>query len=168
MRFKDSSRARWRNAGVLDLLGGVYVVWPHCRKITGDVDVDGTLLAGGRIEHVNRAKLLIDDRVRPCRCRFDIHTVARQCFFHLFCAGVIDIQIHRAIAVGEEINLITDPHGRRIIRILSWDLFYAGVGKLGDPDGRSRAAAIVLQPAVELPRFPEIREWHIGEMRAVR
>ena len=164
VRFKHCARARGRNVPVLNLLGGMYVVRPHSWKIAGDLDIDGVLLPGRWIEHVDRTKLLVNDRVRTRRSRFDIHTVARERQAHLLCAGVIGIQTHWPVAIGEEINFVPDPHRRGIIGILARHFFHAGIGKFRDPDGRSRAASVVFQPAMARPRFREIRKWHIRQM----
>ncbi len=134
MRFKHRSRSSWRNIGVLDALPGIHQVRPHRREIPSHLNIHCAVFAARWIKHVYRPELLIHNRVRPRRCRFNVHAIAGQRFSHLLAAGVIHIQTHRAIAVRQKINFVAHPHRRRIVRILSLHLFYAGVGKFCDPD----------------------------------
>ena len=59
----------------------------------------------------------------------------------------------RAVAVGEKINGLADPHRIAIIRILARHLDHARISKLGDPD-RCRLPAAVSLPV----RFP-LKNW---------
>src|SRR5580658_9743976 len=111
---------------------------------------------------MNRAELFVNDRVGAGGCRLDVHTVTVYRGLNLFGLCVVNVEIDRAVAVGEEVDAVAHPHRSRIVRILAWHFLDGGIGKVGNPDRRSCAAAVVLQPAIKHRYLREVREWYKG------
>jgi hypothetical protein len=68
---------------------------------------------------VKGPELFINDCSRPSGSGLKIETVIFDKLLYLPCACAVAEEGDRSVAVREEINLITDPHGIEVIGILT-------------------------------------------------
>src|SRR5208337_5228505 len=101
MRFKDGARAGGRDVSGLDVLGGLDEMTADRREVPGHLNFHGVLFAAGGIEKMERAELFVNDGVRAGRGGFDVHAVAGNGFADLLGRGVVNVEIHGAVAVRE-------------------------------------------------------------------
>ena len=118
-------------------------------------------LARGRVEEVKGAELLDDDPAGAGRGRLEVESVVRQGLVDLLGREVIDEERYGASPVGQEVDLVADPHRVRVVGVVARDLLDLEVGERDDPD-RRRLAATVAFPG----RLPVHRR-HVGQARAV-
>src|SRR5579863_1877998 len=71
VRFENGADARWRDGGVIDLLGDLFKVWTDLDEIRGNVNFHELIVMAREIEKMQRAKLLVDDGARSQVGRFD-------------------------------------------------------------------------------------------------
>src|SRR5262249_59664970 len=75
-----------------------------------DRDIDLTALARLQVVDVERAELLVNDSVRARRGRLDVEVVVLYQLRDLLRLRVVSKQSDWAAPVGEEIDLVADPH----------------------------------------------------------
>ena len=63
---------------------------------------------------------------------------------------VIGEEADRTIAVRKEVDVVADPHGVEVVRIVARNLLHVGIGQARDPDGHGLAAAIALPGGLPL------------------
>src|ERR1700730_213352 len=108
-------------------------------------------------------ELLKNDSARTGGSRFDIEPVILDHLSYLFGTSVIRKQRYRAIAVGQEIDGIADPHRIKVVGIISRYLSLdTRIREIDDPDGLGLAATVALPGALPL----QVR--HVGHTHAVR
>ena len=73
-------------------------------------------------------------------------------------AGVVHEQVHRAVAVGEVVDLVADPHREDVLGVVVGDLLQLGGAHRVDPDVVGLAAPVVL-PGAEFAEHPVHREF---------
>ena len=76
MHLEDSAGPRGRDIGIEDFLSLEFLeVRPHFGQVSCYAHIDGSRLATGQVEQVQRAKLLVDDRFRSHRRRLEVQPV---------------------------------------------------------------------------------------------
>ena len=84
MRFKHSPRAGWREVGMHNLLRHLLVMGPRRGQVARDAYIHLFRLATRGIGKINSAELLINERIRPGRKRFEIESVVGNHLLHRF------------------------------------------------------------------------------------
>ena len=115
---------------------------------------------------MNGAKLLIDNRVIGARaCGLDVPSVVFHQLLDLIGVGVKREQAQHAkiaVAVGNEINLVTDPHGIHVAAVFVRHFGDARILKLGNPD------FVLLTALVALPARLPLVQWFVSNVCSIR
>ena len=158
-----------RDAAAVDELAAVDVFVADASVVVNDLHFDGVFLAIAEVVTVQLAAVFIDDVVVAQRRPFDVVISVLSHFLCLLGVVVVNEEVHRAVAVGTEVDFIADPHGEDILRLIVGDVF----GSLGlevmDPNLVGHAALVVF-PGAELTHDAVIGHlfaiWGIGEPAA--
>ena len=133
----------------------------HLREVGGDANRDRRRYVRLHVVDAQGAELRIDDRTRPGRRRRNIETGGRYRARNRLALRVVGIECDRTTAIGEKVNLFTDPHRRVVVRILARNLYDARVGEVCDVDRRR------LPAAVALPKRLPPKVWNVRDVCAV-
>ena len=131
-------------------------------------DLEPGRLARARVEDVQVSRLLVDHLARAGRGALDREvardSVRRTTFFG---RGVVRVEVELAVAIGEEVDRLADPHGLGVVAAAGGlgDLLVREVGELEHPDPRGRAAPIVLPLAEPLAQRRVGQELPVGRDR---
>ena len=167
MRLEHRPHARGRQPSEVDAVGHLDVMGAHGRQVAAHFHLHGPRPAGGEVVEVELAELVVDDGARAGRGGGDVRPRVLQGLGHLLRRRVVDEQGGGAVAVGEEVDAVTDPHGIEVAGALPRDLLDGGVGEPGDPDRRGQAAAVALPGHVDARRAAAVPARHVGEMGTV-
>ena len=122
-RFKDGACARRRNRCVRHAIADFLKVRAHRQQVAVDANADRAGFAVLQVVKVNRAELLVSNRARPRRRPLEIKPVVLDELIDLLRFGVVSEQRHRARAVRQKVNLITNPHWEAVVGIFARQLF---------------------------------------------
>ena len=160
VRLEDGARAGGRKLGVLNLLrGNIDSMRRQASQFAVNLNRDWHIHARDRVHQKNAAKLLHDQH-RPVRPAYvfcgpgleglQIQFAVGHHLRDLLALGVIPIErdraavLSRAVAVGEEVDLVADPHRVRVVGVLAGYLFQVEGLEVDDPDGGGLAADVPL------------------------
>src|ERR1035438_8283271 len=115
-----------------------------CGALGAAVDLDGVLLAAGDVVDMYLPELLVDDAARSGAGRRDVLAGILDQLADLLRLRIVAEQRHRAVAVGEKVRLVADPHGIDVVGIGARHFDGAQVGKIDQPQVAGRTAAIAL------------------------
>src|SRR5579864_7796381 len=118
--------------------------WAHGRDVARQANLDAFRRAGLQIVEMNLAELLVHDGARSSASRFDVQALVAYRLAYLAGSEVVGEQRDRAVAVGEEIDLLSDPHRVEDIRVFGGDFVELGIGEASDPDLAGPPAAVPL------------------------
>ncbi len=162
VRLEERALPRGRDVRAQDLLGfQLREVRARLGKVPCHPHVDDVVPAAREVDEVQRAELLVDDDPGPGGRSLDVQALVLDHLRHLPAAGVVREQAHGAASVGEEIDLVPDPHGVEVVRVLPRDLLQGEVGEVDDPDG------LGLSAPVALPGRLPLEGGNVGQLRAV-
>ncbi len=115
------------------------------------------------------AKLGVDDGPGAGRGRLEVGSVVVDDLRHRAALRIVAEEGHRAVSVGEEIDLAAHPHRVRVVGDLARDGHDARIGQVGYPyrSGHSPAVALDRNIGVDRPVAP-VPERDIGKVAAVR
>ena len=130
---------------------------PQRRQVAADRDVEYALRAGGEVEQVERAELLIDERARTRVQGLEVEAVVRDHGLDAPGRGVVFEQRHRTVAVREEIHALADPDGCKVIRVFARNLHEVEGLQVDEPHRRR------LPASVAFPRPLPLHHRHVGE-----
>ena len=130
--------------GVAQFARHVLEARPHFVEVGGDLDVDGVFLAAGDVVDVHLPELLVDDAARSGAGRHDVLAGVPYQLGDLLRLGIVAEESHRAIAIGEEIGLVADPHRIDIVGIGARHFDCGEVGEIDHPEIAGRTASIPL------------------------
>ena len=132
------------------------------RSLSRNGDAHRVAPAGRVVEDRDRAKLAVDESVRPGLRRGDVRTPWVVDHFPNFPA--LDVEVkkrHGTAAIGEEVDVLADPDGVSVIGVLAGDLLHTRVRQIRQPHSGRLAAAVLLPGGLPLI------ERRIGEMSSV-
>ena len=103
----------------------------------------------GWVEAVDVAAVLEDDQPAVGGGELDVVVLEVGHLLRLLRAGVVNEDVHRAVAVGEEVDFVAHPHGEDILGVVVGHVFDRLLVRIVDPDVVGHAAFVVL-PGAEL------------------
>ena len=127
---------------VLDGAAGVDIV-----RRQRDLHLLGLLR--GRVEAVDVAAILEDDQPAVGGGELDVVVLEVGHLARLLRRRVVDEDVHRAVAVGEEIDLVAHPHGEDVLGVVVGHVLHGFLVRVVDPDVVGHAAFVIL-PRAEL------------------
>src|SRR6059036_2314042 len=104
-------------------------------------------------------ELFVDDGAGTCAGRLNVQSAVLDCLLYLFGPDVVVKERHRAAAVREEVDAVSDPHGLEVVRIFARHFFDLPALERRDPYGCRLPASI------PFPRLKGARERDIGKAR---
>ena len=124
------------------------------------------------IENVHVTSLLVRDRVLARRGRHDVEVAMARELRELFRVEILRVQIIRAVAIGEKVDSVADPHWIGVVAVVPGELLLGVAREIDDAD-RLRAAAAIAPPLAALILRPHGREHRdrdllVGHAFAVR
>ena len=154
-------------SGVLNEGHGARPVRTGGREVRVHVDVHGLGRPLGRVEEIHPAALLVHDHAGPGRRGLDVEVGVTRQLARLPGPEIVAVQVHRAVAIGQEVHHVADPHrpvfSRRIVRH-RLDLARAHVEQ---PDPGLLAAAVAA-PRLLVPGAAHRDVRDASRVRAVR
>ncbi len=161
--LEHRARARWRNAGVPDVVGPLHE--PRARFAEIRRHADGQLLRrpGGRIEEVQPAGLLVDDLPAAGRRLHDREIVVVRDAAHPFRRRVVGVEVELAVAIRAEVDRSANPHRVDVVRAS------LRLRHLLDPVARGRVEPQLRDApaAVLLPLLERLGQRHVRDSLAV-
>src|SRR5579864_6917001 len=92
---------------------------PNSGKVAGDMNLNVLGQMRVRIVEFDGTELLDDNGVGSSRRVFEVKSIAVQSFGNLLGLRVIGEQAHWTVAIREEIDRVTGPHGRVVVGIIT-------------------------------------------------
>ena len=102
---------------------------------------------GARIEQVDRAGLLVGDHPAPGVHAAQVEALERAERLDLAGPGRVAVEVHRAVAVGREVDVAVEPAGERVAGAEVGDLLGVVGLQIEDPDRRNATTAVPLPGA---------------------
>ena len=118
-----------------------------CDVVGGESDVDFARLACGGVEGIDVAAFLKHDGVAVGRGELDVEVGEVGHFLGFACEGVVGEEIHGHIAVGDEENLVADPHRGDVLGGIGGDVGHGAFCGVVDPDVVGHSATIIFPGA---------------------
>ena len=144
-------------AGRRDILSAVLYLRAGIDIIGRERDAHLLRFFHGSVHLINIATVLEHDLIT--KATGELHVVFGE-VGHLACLArlrVVDEYVHRVIPVGEEEDLIADPHGEDVLRLVVRHVRHALLLRVVDPDV-VRHTAFVIFPRTELAHHPVVRQ----------
>ena len=129
-------------AAVLDGTAGVNIV-----RRQRDLHLLGPLR--GRVEAVDVAAILEDDQPAVGGGELDVVVLEVGHLLRLLGRRVVDKDVHRAVTVREEVDLVAHPHGEDVLGVVVGHVLHGFLVRVVDPDVVGHAAFVIL-PRAEL------------------
>ena len=128
----------------------VFQLVPACDEVVRNVYGHFAVFLGGQVEHIKESAVLEHYRIIAKRRELDVEFLEICEFLRFLCFKVIYEEVHCAVAVGCEIDLIAGPHGKYILGGIVRDVLGLFCFKIVDPDIIGHASAVIF-PGTEFP-----------------
>ena len=142
VRLKYRANAGGGNAGIANFPRHILKTRPHFGEVGRHFDRHLVFLLRRRVVNMDLAELLVNNAARTGGGVLDILPGILDQLVHLLTGGVVAEQGDRPVAVGQEIDLVADPHGREIVGGGARNRFGLQVGEIDDPDIAGAPAAV--------------------------
>ena len=150
-----------REACRRDVSGHVLALAPGIDIVAGQADFYFLALPGGRVELEQETAFFKDDDLAVGAGELDVVILEIGHFLGGLCLGVIDKEVHRQVAVGEEEDFIPDPHREDVLGLVAGDVDHGVGGRVVNPDVVGHAAPVVF-PRPEFAEDPVV-----GQLAAI-
>ena len=165
--FEHGPVAAGRDCEVADVLRIACEAGPRLGQVGGHADLEPVRLPLVRVEDVDPAGLLVDQLSGAGRGAGDREGIVIGASGDGFRAAIVRIEVELAVAVGEKVDRLADPHRLGVVAAPGGlgDLLVRKVIELEDPDPRRRSAAVVLPLAEDLAERGVGQEFPVGRDR---
>ncbi len=119
--MEDRARAVGRDIRTAQALRDIHVARAELSQVAGQTDVHRLARGFAQVVHVQGAELLIDNAAGSGGRGFEIVALVFQNLLHLLAARVVGEKRDGAVAVGEKVDLVADPHGVIVVGVLARD-----------------------------------------------
>ena len=126
----------------------LFHVWTKSGKIGVDLNDHAMLFASGEIEQMDGTELLVRNGIGASGSALDVQAVVFEDLANLFGLRVIGEERSAALAIGEEIDGVADPHGIEIIGVFVRNFFDVERRKIDEPNETGVTAVVVLPGAL--------------------
>ena len=147
----------WGEAGTRDIFGAILDLATCVDIIGGEGYVHFLRFLRRRIHFIDIASILENDRIPEAAREFHVVLGEVRHLTCLFCLRIVNEQVHRVIPIRKEIDLITNPHRKDILRLIVRNILYTFLLRIIHPDIIGHTALIVF-PCTELTHYPVVSQ----------